>query len=229
MTIVAFGGGGLGVWNGRFTLFDHLLSLTGKEDPRVCFVGTASGDSPAGALMFYDVARLAGVRYPSHLTLFPYPNVRDVREHVLAQDLVYVGGGNTANMLAVWRVHGLDVVMREAWESGVVLAGTSAGSLCWFDGGTTDSYGLDLKPITDCLGFLPASHAPHYDSEERRRPLYQRLVREGVIGPGWGVDEGVGLVFEGTELTDVVSARQDDGAAWRVERDGETRVDPRRL
>lgn len=227
MTIVAFGGGGLGLWNGRFTLLDHLLGLTGKDDPRVCYVGTASGDSPAGALMFYDVARHVGIRHPSHLTLFPYPNVRDLREHILGQDLVYVGGGNTANMLAIWRVHGLDVVMREAWESGVVLAGTSAGSLCWFDGGTTDSFGPDLQPITDCLGFIPGSHAPHYDSEERRRPLYQRLVREGVIGPGWGVDEGVGLVFEGTELREVVSAS--DGAAWRVERDGETRVEPRRL
>lgn len=228
MTIVAFGGGGLAAWNGRFSLLGYLLGLTGKEDPRVCFVGTASGDSPASALMFYDVARLAGIRNPSHLTLFPYPNVRDVREHVLAQDLVYVGGGNTANMLAVWRAHGLDTVMREAWENGVVLAGASAGSLCWFEDGTTDSFGLDLRPITNCLGFLPGSHAPHYDSEERRRPIYQRLVREGAIRPGWGVDEGVGLVFEGTELAEVISARE-EGAAWRVERDGETRVDPRLL
>jgi peptidase E len=159
MRIVAFGGGGLAVWGGRFALLDYLVELTGKDDPRVCYIGTASGDSAAGALMFYDVARLAGIRYPSHLAVFPYPNVRDVREHLVAQDLVYVGGGNTANLLALWRVHGVDTALREAWENGTVMAGTSAGSLCWFEGGTTDSFGLDLQPITNCLGFLPGSHA----------------------------------------------------------------------
>lgn len=228
MRIVAIGGGGLVKWDGRRrAIFDHVLALTGKEDPRVCYVGTAWGDSADVTLAFYDVAREVGVR-ASHLNLFTMPNVPDVREHVLSHDAVYVGGGSVANLLAVWRAHGVDAIMREAWEAGIVLAGASAGSLCWFEGGTTDSFGLDLRPFTNGLGLLPGTHNPHYDSEPRRRPLYQRLVREGAIAPGYAADDGVGLVFEGTTFVEAVSARP-DAAAWRVEPDGETRVEPRSL
>ena len=224
--IVAIGGGGLAERGGRRPMLEFVLGLTGKDRPKVCYLGTAMGDDAAYTLMFYDVAREVGFE-PSHLDLFPLPNVPDVRAHLLAQDAVYVGGGSVANLLAVWRVHALDVYLREAWESGVVLAGTSAGSICWFEGGTTDSYGRDpLMPVTSGLAFLPASNSPHYDSEERRRPLYQRLVANGTLSPGWAADDGVGLVFEGTELAGAVTYRDDGAAAWRVERDGETRVAP---
>ena len=208
-------------------MFEHVLALTGKEDPRVCYVGTATGDDARNTTTFYDVAREVGVG-ASHLDLFPMPNVPDVRAHLLSHDAIYVGGGSVANLLAVWRVHGLDLILREAWENGVVLSGTSAGSLCWFEGGTTDSFGEELRPVTNGLAFVPASNTPHYDSEERRRPLYQRLVRDGTLCPGWAADDGVGLVFEGTTFVEAVTYR-DDAAAWRVEADGETRVAPRRL
>jgi peptidase E len=161
------------------------------------------------------------------------PTVADMRAHLLAQDLVWVGGGSVANLLAVWRVHGLDEIFREVWEAGVVLGGVSAGSLCWHVGGTTDSYGPDLRPVTNALGFIPTSNGVHYDSEEQRRPLYHRLVADGTLPGGHATDDGVGLVYRGTELVEAVADRPDK-AAYRVERgpDGtavETRVEPRRL
>jgi peptidase E len=225
--IVAIGGGGLAAVGGRRPMIEHVLALTGRDHPRVCYVGTAMGDDPRYTTMFYDIAREVGFS-GSHLDLFSMPNVPDPRAHLLAQDAIYVGGGSTANLLAVWRVHGLDAILRDAWQQGVVLAGASAGSLCWFVGGPTDSFGEELRPFSDGLGFLPASHAPHYDSEERRRPLYQRLVREGALPPGWAADDGVGLVFDGTDLVEAVTYRE-NAAAWRVEPSGETRIAPRRL
>jgi peptidase E len=227
MRIVAIGGGGLAERDGRRPMLSYVLSLTQATRPRVCYVGTAMGDMADVTLMFYNAVRDLDVR-PSHLDLFPMPNVPDVRAHLLAQDVIYVGGGSVANLLAVWRTHGLDVYLREAWEAGVVLSGTSAGSICWFEGGTTDSYGLDLQPVTNGLGLLPGSNTPHYDSEERRRPTYQRLVGNGTLPPGWAADDSVGLVFDGTSFVEAVSYKP-DAAAWRVSRDGEERVEPRRL
>lgn len=227
MRIVAIGGGGLAEHEGRRPMLDYVLSLAGTERPRLCYVGTAMGDAADATVMFYDAVRDLDVR-PSHLDLFPMPNVPDVRAHLLAQDVIYVSGGSVANLLAVWRVHGLDEILRDAWRQGVVLSGTSAGSLCWFEGGTTDSFGEELRPVTNGLAFLPASNTPHYDSEERRRPLYQRLVREGTLSPGWAADDSVGLVFEGTTFSHAV-AYEPEASAWRVERDGETRIEPRRL
>jgi peptidase E len=156
-----------------------------------------------------------------------------MRAHLLAQDVVWVGGGSVANLLAVWRVHGLDEIFREAWEAGVVLAGVSAGSLCWHVGGTTDSYGPDLRPVTNGLGLIPTSNGVHYDSEEQRRPLYQRLVAEGALPAGHATDDGVGLVYHGTDLVEAVADRP-NAAAYRVERGPdhtavETRLEPRRL
>jgi peptidase E len=208
-------------------MLDYVLSLADAKTPRICYVGTAMGDAADVSLYFYDAVRDRDVR-PSHLDLFPMPNVPDVRAHLLAQDVIYVGGGSVANLLAVWRTHGLDEILREAWQGGTVLSGTSAGSLCWFEGGTTDSFGADLRPVTNGLALIPASNTPHYDSEERRRPLYQRLVREGALSPGWAADDSVGLVFDGTTFTHAV-AYKPDASAWRVERDGETRVEPQRL
>jgi peptidase E len=214
-------------------VFDLAFELAGApERPRLCYLGTATGDDPARIAGVYGAFAVSDVRV-SHLSLFTMPTVPDLRAHLLGQDVVWVGGGSVANLLAVWRVHGLDDVLREAWQAGVVLGGTSAGSLCWHVGGTTDSFGPELRPVTDGLAFIPASNGVHYDSEELRRPLYHRLVADGTLPAGHATDDGVGLVYRGTELADVV-ADKPGKAAYRVERgpDGdvrETRLEPRLL
>ena len=153
--------------------------LAGAGDhPRLCIIATAVGDDAARLAAAHNAFSKLGF-ISSHLTLFPMPNVPDVRAHLLAQDVIWVGGGSTANLLALWRLHGLDVVLRECWEAGVVLKGVSAGSLCWHVGGTTDSFGPTLRPVTDGLAFLPYSNSPHHDAEEQRRPLIHRLIADG--------------------------------------------------
>ena len=220
-TIVALGGSG----ERGGPLDDYLLRLTGKERPRACFLPTATGDSAVATVGFYEKFPAARCE-PSHLELFGVP-IADVRGHLLAQDLIYVSGGNTANMLAVWRVHGVDGALREAWEAGVVLAGPSAGAICWFECGVTDSFGPALAPLERALGFLPGSFCPHYDGEPERRPTYRALVAEG-FPPGIAADDGVGVRFRGTELVEVVAEREGAGA-YRVEPgDGEARETPLR-
>jgi len=150
-----------------------------------------------------------------------------VREVVLDQDVIFVSGGNTANALAIWRVHGFDEILREAWEAGIVLTGWSAGMICWFDAGVTDSFGPQLEGMRDGLGFLPGSACPHYDGEAERRPVYTRLVREG-FPPGLAADDCVALRFDGTELAEVVSAREGAGA-YRVSPQGEEPIEARPL
>jgi dipeptidase E len=145
---------------------------------------------------------------------------------VLDHDVVFVPGGNTANMLAIWRVHGFDAILREAWASGVVLAGWSAGAICWFEAGVTDSFGPQLAGM-ECLGFLPGSACPHYDGEELRRPRYAELLREG-FPPGVAIDDGVAARFEATELVEVVTAR-DGATAYRVTAGGEEPLEARLL
>ena len=215
-------------------LTHHAVELSGVEGraPRVSYLGTAGGDSAEWLRHFYDMAQTEGWQ-GSHLQLFPMPNVEDVTEHLLAQDVVWVGGGSVAGLLAMWELHGVGEAMRSAWEAGVVLTGVSAGSLCWHVGGTTDSFGPDLRPITNGLGFLPYSNGVHYDSEPQRRPLFQSLVASGALPAGYATDDGVGLLYRGTEmveaLTEVAGAR-----AFHVERgpDGtavETPLDTRPL
>jgi peptidase E len=215
-TIVAMGGNDFSEPYNPL-LDDHILRLArerrGRERPLACFVPTASGDSEGYLAGFY--ATFSRRSEASHLNLFGRTIV-DLESFVLAQDVLYVGGGNTANMLAVWRVHGLDRVLARAWEAGVVLAGTSAGSNCWFEGSTTDSFG-PLAALPDGLGFLPGSHSPHYDSEPGRRPTYQRLVAEGALPDGHAADDGAALVFDGTELSEVVTSRP-AARAYRVAR-----------
>src|SRR5215211_1042311 len=209
--------GGLGEDDEAERLIRFALELTGKERPRVCLVPTASAETPEYIVAFYE--NLSGYADCSHVSFFPWPR-EDLREHVLSQDAVFVSGGNTANMLAIWRAHGFDQIIREAWEHGIVLSGSSAGMICWFEAGITDSFGPQLEGMRDGLGFLAGSACPHYDGEERRRPVYQELVADG-FPPGVAADDSVGLHYVGTELRETVSVRE--GAnAYRVESGRET-------
>ncbi len=215
-------------------LTDYAIELAGVSGraPKVCFLATAMGDSPFVLASFYAAAQQRGVR-TSHLSAFPMPNVADVAAHLLEADVIQVMGGSVAGLLAMWRLHGWDRALREAWQAGVVLTGVSAGSLCWHVGGATDSYGPELRALTDGLAFLPYSNAVHYDSEAQRRPMFQSLVRRGVLPMGYATDDGAGLLYRGTELVEVVS-EVDGKAAYRVELDAEgvvteTRLDTRRL
>jgi peptidase E len=221
--IVGIGGGGDTPEQTR-TLFRHVLSLTGEERPRVLHVPTATGDSSESIVNMYE--RLGALCDLSHLRFFPYPPA-DLRELVLSQDAVSVGGGNVANMLAIWRVHGFGEILREAWEQGVVLFGVSAGMLCWFESVVTDSLGLQLEGLRDGLGWLSGSACPHFDGEERRRPRYRELVDAG-FPEGIAADDGVGLHYVGTELREVVTCRP-GATAYRVTRDGEERLEAREL
>ena len=205
-------------------LVAHVVGLARSDAPRVLVVPTAGGENAERVLWFYDL--LPPEARPSVLRFFPWPP-SELRAFTLEHDVVFVGGGNTANMLAIWRVHGFDAVLREAWEQGVVLAGWSAGMICWFEAGVTDSFGPQLEGMRDGLGFLPGSACPHYDGEERRRPVYRELV-SGAFPPGLAADDGVGVHFAGTELRDVVSVRA-GAAAYRVTPGGEERLDARLL
>ncbi|MDQ3823950.1 MAG: peptidase E [Actinomycetota bacterium] len=211
--IVAMGG-----WEAEEdgALADFVLALADKGRPRMCYVPTAGAENEPRIAAFFET--FAARTEPSVLRLFgvPRPGIRDF---LLEQDVIWVAGGNTANMLAVWRVHGVDDALREAWENGAVLAGWSAGAICWFEGGITDSFGPELAPLRDGLGLLAGTFCPHYDSEEARRGTYLRLVEEG-LAAGYAADDGVGLHFRGTELVETVGSRA-GGRAFRVERGGD--------
>jgi peptidase E len=198
----------------------YAIELCGRERPRVCYVGTAGGDGIPALRGFYGAMSGEQVQ-ASHLQLFTQPNV-DPREHLLTRDVIWVGGGSVANLLAVWRLHGVDAIMREAWEQGIVLGGVSAGSICWHTGGSTDSFGSPLRPVTNGLGLLPFTTAVHYDTEEERRPLYHRLIGDGTLGWGYATQDGTAIHYRGEEAHAVVSdtlgkvayrvSRGDDGA-----------------
>jgi len=215
--------GGAGPWGSG--LDEEVLRLTGHVRPRVCYVPTAGGDRAEAVDAFH--AGLGDRAQTSVLALFTR-EVEDIRSFLLDQHVIYVGGGNTANMLAIWRLHGVDVVLREAWSRGIVLAGVSAGANCWFEACSTDSFGPDLAPLRDGLGFLAGSFCPHYDGELLRRPTYERWVAEAILPPGYAADDGVGLVFRGTELAEAVS-EIDDGRAFRVQPGGPQALAVRRL
>jgi peptidase E len=199
-------------------LVRHALDLSGVAAPRVCVLNTAMGDEPSWIGRMYPALLAAGAR-PSHLELFPMPNVAEPADLLLAQDVILVGGGSVANMVAVWRVHGLDQVMRAAWEAGIVLAGVSAGALCWFEGGTTDSFGIRLRPFTAGLALLAGSYCPHYSAEPARRPRFESLVADGTLPPGIACDDGTAAHFADGELAGIVSERP-GRAGYRVEPDG---------
>jgi peptidase E len=199
-------------------LVAHALELSGQQNPRACVLNTAMGDDPGTFVRMYSWLSAAAAR-PSHLQLFPMPNVADPEDLLLSQDVIFVGGGSVANLMAVWRVHGLDRIMRQAWQRGTVLAGVSAGALCWFEGGTTDSFGTVLRPFTAGLGMLAGSYCPHYSSEPGRRPLYESLVADGSLPAGIACDDGTAAHFADDALAEIVADRP--GAyGYRVTRDG---------
>jgi peptidase E len=206
---------------GSFRLVQHAMSLaaaTGRV--RVCYVPTAVGD--AERAIEGQTARFAATADAdlSVLRLFPQPNVPDVREHLLAQHVILVEGGSVVNLMAVWRAHGLPAIMRECWDSGVVLAGPSAGSLCWHLGGPTDSFRDELDQFTDGLGFLPYSNGVHDDfAGQPRRRAYRDMVGRGVLPAGYASEDGVGLHYAGTRLHEAVSILPGK-RAWHVEPDG---------
>ena len=203
-------------------MLDHALGLA--RGAKVLYVPTASNEEPGGTVLWYE--RLRGRAELTPLSFNPWPP-ENMRELTLAHDVVVVPGGNTANMLAIWRVHGFDEILREAWQAGILLTGWSAGMICWFEAGVTDSFGPQLEGMRDGLGLLPGSACPHYDGEERRRPVYERLVREG-FPAGIALDDAAGAHYVGTELYEVVSSRAGAGG-YRVAPDGEEPLDTRRL
>jgi peptidase E len=221
--IVAMGGGGFMV-DRASPLDDFMLSLSSAPRPRVCFVPTPTGDSDRGVAAFFE-AFAARDCEPSCLRLFGVPH--DPVGHLASQDVIVVSGGNTANALAIWRLHGVDVALAEAWERGAVLGGVSAGANCWFESCVTDSFGAALDGLRDGLGLLPGSFCPHYDGEERRRPVYTGLVSDG-FPAGYAADDGAALHFVGTELREVVASHAGP-SGYRVEIGTETPIEPRVL
>lgn len=217
--IVAMGGGGFSMEPDNPLLDDFILGLSRRQPARVCFVPTASADSPTYIVKFYRA--FAGRCVPTDLTLWDSQSLARqpaqtsaLASFVAEQDVIYVGGGNTANLLVLWRRHGLDELLRQAWSRGAVLAGVSAGMLCWFKGGVTDSFG-GLEPLNDGLGLIDATACPHYDGEKLRRSTFHRAIAAGMQS-GYAADDGAALHFCGQNLVEVVSSRTHAGA-YRVE------------
>ncbi len=212
--MIAVGGGMLMPRDAVPLHIEYATELSGKAKPNLCVLNTAIGDDPNVYLRFYD--RLAPTQSRvRHLALFPMPNVADPEDLLMSQDIIFVGGGSVANMVAVWRVHRIDEILRKAWQSGIVLAGSSAGGICWFEGGTTDSFGVKLRAFTDGLGMLAGSFCPHYNSEPERRPLFRRLVADGTLPGGIACDDGVAGHFIDDSLAEVIADRP-DASGYRV-------------
>jgi dipeptidase E len=228
--IVAMGGGGFSTPPGDPALDRYVLDAAHPPHPRICLLPTAGGDAEEQIRRFYAAYRHLPCE-PTHRSLFRLgAEPVDVRAMLLAQDVLYVGGGSLLNLLAVWRVHRVDRILREAWERGIVLSGISAGSMCWFEAGVTTSFGVP-RPVPG-LGLLRGSNSVHYDREPARRPCFHEAIRTEAVAPGWGVDDGAGLLFAGRDLVDVVSARRGAGAYWVEEAGGratETPLDVTRL
>ncbi|MGG0656644.1 Type 1 glutamine amidotransferase-like domain-containing protein [Rummeliibacillus pycnus] len=210
--IIALGGGGFSMEPENPLLDQYILSQSQKENPKICFLPTASGDAENYIKGFYDFFRTQDCD-PSHLSLFN-PPTRDLETYLLEKNIIYVGGGNTKNLLALWKEWGLDKVLRKAWNNGIILAGISAGAICWFEDGLTDSFGERLEPI-QCLGFLKGSYCPHYNGEMNRRPSYQHLIGTNMIKTGVAVDDGVAIHYINQEIKEIVNSRPNAGA-YRV-------------
>ncbi len=200
---ILIAGGGFGE-----AFIRYMASLSGKPRPRLCYLPTASADSPSGIIRWYqNCAPLDVVPFVQESFISSYHMKQAFEEVLLSMDGIVVSGGNTLNQQAIWKAQGIDLVLRNAWDSGIVLGGASAGSLCWFEQGTTDSRPIELTKI-ECLGFLRGSHCPHYDAEGERRPLYHSLIRSGSLKPGYACDNDAGIYFEDNEVKRVVHTRE---------------------
>ncbi|HCP44791.1 MAG TPA: peptidase E [Deltaproteobacteria bacterium] len=217
-TIFAMGGGGFSMEPDNLALDQYILALTKQERPKVCFLPTASGDAEEYIQRFHTSLETLGTEH-SHLSLTRY-NQPDPHRHLLDQDVIYVGGGNSFQMLLVWRAHGIHETLRQAWEEGIILCGISAGSLCWFSGSITDSWGHPLQVLDDGLGFLPDSHCPHYDGEPERQEIYEESIASGVLPPGVAVEDSCGVLYRGTQFVESVCSVPGK-SSYRVTADGQ--------
>ncbi|MFC1743786.1 Type 1 glutamine amidotransferase-like domain-containing protein [Candidatus Riflebacteria bacterium] len=217
--IVVMGGGGFSEEMDNPLLDDYVMSLCDRKKPRICFLPTASGDAPDYINKFYQVFPY-GRAEASVLTFFRDAGIKDINSFLLNQDIIYVGGGSTANLLAIWRVHGIDLILHKAWKSGVILTGISAGMNCWFEKSLTDSFAGELSPLNDGLGLLPGSACPHYDSVEKRRPAFIECIASKKLPAGIAADDGTAIHFIGTEVYRVVSSRP-ASRAYRISIDGD--------
>jgi peptidase E len=204
--IIAMGGGGFSMEPDNLALDQFILTKTGKRQPSVCFIPTASGDAPDYIVHFYTAFSKL-VCKPSHLSLFKLPT-SDLEGFILEQDVIYVGGGNTRSMLSLWREWRMDEILQKAYQNGIILSGLSAGAICWFEQGVTDSVPGELG-VMSCLGYLSGSCCPHYGDEPERRPAYQQLISQEKILPGYGIDDGAALYFIDEQLNCAVSSRPD--------------------
>lgn len=192
-TIIAIGGGDGISCEGDLSIVRYMIAMTGKVQPKICFLGQATGDREPARLFFYEAVSKFSCQ-PRHLNLFAR-TVVDITTFLCEQDIIFVGGGNTASMLAVWREHGVDQALNMAFENNVILSGVSAGAICWFAGGTTDSYGQVLQPFKKGLGYLNGSCFPHYNAEEQRRPAAHKLVGDRTLPNGLGIDEHAAVIW----------------------------------
>lgn len=211
---ILIAGGGFGT-----AFIRHMAALTGKERPRLCYLPTASADSESGIIRWYEnCAPLDVVPLVQESFISSYNMDQSWRDVLLSMDGIVVSGGNTLNQQAIWEVQGIDQILREAWDRGIVLGGASAGSLCWFEEGTTDSRPREVSKI-ECLGFLRGSHSPHYDAEAVRRPTYHRLIGSGELKPGYACDNDAGIYFVDNEVSRVVKTRE-AASVYYVESEG---------
>lgn len=212
--IFAYGGGP------NRTFINYVAQLTGKENPSICYLPTAAADNDRSIVRWYQrAAGLPLTPYVLKIFISSYSVDKTFEEVLLSMDAIIVGGGNTLNMMAIWKAQGIDTVLREAYEKGIVLAGGSAGSLCWFDNGTTDSRPKELT-IVECLGFLPFSHSPHYSSEKSRRPAYHQNILTGVLDNGYAIDNLAGIVFKNGKVDHVVQMNKKNKAYFVHNKNG---------
>ncbi|MDZ4716088.1 MAG: peptidase E [Cytophagales bacterium] len=187
-------------------ILSHIIKLTGKENPRICFVPTATGDSPASIQGWNSYCEGMPMRSEVMRTFInSYTTKESFEETLMRMDAIFVGGGNTLNMMAIWKFQGIDKALRKAYDAGILMSGGSAGSLCWFESGTTDSRPKALSKV-ECLGWIKASHCPHYNSEESRRPVYHDLISKGELSPGYACDNQSGLYFENEQMIQCVAS-----------------------
>lgn len=213
--IIAIGGGGFSTPNNNGLIELYFLKQTGKKTPKVCFIPTASGEADKYIIDFYKFFGKLGCK-TSHLSLFE-PPTKDLEDFILDKEAIYVGGGNTKSLMALWKEWRLDILLKKAWASGIVLGGVSAGANCWFEECVTDSIPGDLTALK-CLGFLKGSCCPHYDSEKNRRPSYQRLLKEGHLTNGYAIDDFAALHFIHDQLAKVVVSKP-KAHAYKVYKD----------